>query len=113
MQGNRSKQFTNSPGYFYPFRLHPGGFLPHCLPPQIWTIWTKNGKRSSDVNRVNGTVFHTGGAHHLIKLAIGGMAYHRLDVASQEGLLDLLLRESLEVLVEIMLIKNQFTHNSV
>ena len=55
-------------------------------------------KRISDVNRVNGTVFHTGGAHHLIKLAIGGMAYHCLDVASQDGLLDLLLRESLEVL---------------
>ena len=34
----------------------------------------------------------------MIKLAIGGMAYHRLDVASQEGLFNLLLRESLEVL---------------
>ena len=34
----------------------------------------------------------------MIKLTIGGMAYHRLDVASQEDLFNLLLRESLEVL---------------
>ena len=47
-----------------------------------------------------GQLFYTGGAHHLIELAIGGMAYHRLDVASQEGLSHLLLCESLEVLAD-------------